>query len=682
MEGLIKALSPHHRHHRHHHHGDDDDDKEHNPLTMSDEQILEQIVSTHVHTDTKLDVESLFILVENILKRSTIIVDNVLQGNQTSLEHIDDKFPPASFCSPLCTLKQIAHEMSCKPPGEEIAHKTTLSILHNLSNYSWETKAVLTLAAFALECGDFWLLSQLQPTDPLAKSVAILKRVPALTKPEAVRKHRPAIAEVNNLIKACFQVLETIFELERICKYDTKDVPALAPAIEQKPIFVYWAIIAVVAIVTQVDCLITESESRQELSHFGQRINVIHSKLRKQVSLCWLQIEDVEYYKRVKNVFQIPTEIVEVFKVLFFWKDAPIKPIYDGSTKTLVEIDVLRKKNVLLFISTLEITEEEINILKPVHESEKCADQYKIVWVPFVEEWTDKLREKFEELKSKMNWFVVHHFAGIIKGFKFIKEEWQFKKKPMVVHVNPQGKVLHQNAFHLIQVWGLEAFPFTLESEESLHQEASWVGSLAKDINPKINNWIKEEKYIFFYGGNDKGWIQEFTKYATALANDATIKEANISIELFCVEHEHKNIISRFWNSIESLFVTKMHKASNAVSQEVHKMLSYKHETGWALLSKGSTVIFSGHGTTILKSVIEFEKWKQFVISKGFEISLREHHEKIVRATHRCSHIEIHNVAGKIPDTIKCPECHRVMEVLISYKCCHDDAGRPANNGA
>jgi hypothetical protein len=46
-------------------------------LTMSDHDILNQIYATHVHGDDKFDVDSLFILAENILKRSTLIVDNV-----------------------------------------------------------------------------------------------------------------------------------------------------------------------------------------------------------------------------------------------------------------------------------------------------------------------------------------------------------------------------------------------------------------------------------------------------------------------------------------------------------------------------------------------------------------------------------------------------------------------------
>ncbi|CAJ1976490.1 unnamed protein product [Sphenostylis stenocarpa] len=644
-------------------------ENERNPLTMSDEQILEQIYSTHVHSDTKFDVASLFILVENTLRRSTHIVDNFVQGSHASLENIDDKIP--QFSSPLCTLKQIAFEMSCKPPSEEIAHKTTLSILNKLAKYEWDAKAVLTLAAFALEYSEFWFLAQYQPTDPLAKSLAILKRVPVLTRPAALQKHRNAIVEVNNLVKATLQVIEVIFELEKLTTYDTKDVPALGIAIEQIPVDVYWAIITIVSVVTQIDCLTTESEHGQELSHYGQKINIILSKLRKQITLCNQQIDEAEYYRKLRKLFQTPTEIMEVLKVLIFNKDAP-QPLFHGATKTTVDITELKKKNVYLFVSSLDITEEEISVLRPVYDTIKTKDQYKIVWIPIVEAWTEQLRKKFEILKSKMPWYVVQ-YSGIIAGYKYIKEEWHFKKSPMVVVLSPQGKVQHSNAFHLIQAHGIRAFPFTTSNEEEIHREINWVGSVVGNIHPIINTWMKEQKYIFFYGGKDKEWIQQFTKYVTTLSNDVVIKEAKISIELFCVEKEDKSLVKRFWSGIESLFVTKVHKPVDAVTQEVQKMLSYKNETGWALLSKGSSVVVSGHGTTILKTVAEFEKWKELVIKKGFELSFKEYHDKIEVTTHRCSHLEIPNVAGKLPETIKCPDCPRVMEIFISYKCCHNE---------
>ena len=46
-------------------------------LTMSDLDIMNHIYATHVHGDEKFEVESLFVLVENILKRATLIVDHV-----------------------------------------------------------------------------------------------------------------------------------------------------------------------------------------------------------------------------------------------------------------------------------------------------------------------------------------------------------------------------------------------------------------------------------------------------------------------------------------------------------------------------------------------------------------------------------------------------------------------------
>ena len=44
--------------------------------------------------------------------------------------------------------------MAGRAPYVGFAHKTTMSILNKLSDYSWKAKAVLTLAAFALDYED------------------------------------------------------------------------------------------------------------------------------------------------------------------------------------------------------------------------------------------------------------------------------------------------------------------------------------------------------------------------------------------------------------------------------------------------------------------------------------------------------------------------------------------------
>lgn len=46
--------------------------------------------------------------------------------------------------------------------------------------------------------------------------------------------------------------------------------------------------------------------------------------------------EEAEYYKTLGKLFKTPHEIMEVLKMLIFWKNTPKAPIYDGDTKKMV----------------------------------------------------------------------------------------------------------------------------------------------------------------------------------------------------------------------------------------------------------------------------------------------------------------------------------------------------------
>ncbi|XP_050239507.1 protein SIEVE ELEMENT OCCLUSION B-like isoform X1 [Quercus robur] len=648
-------------------------------LTMSDEQIMNHIYATHVHADDdNFDEDSLFAIVENILKHATVVADNVMLGTHGHPENIHEKAPKVGFTPPLCMLRHLSSLMTCKSPGEEFAHKTTLSILNNLSNYSWDSKAVLTLAAFAMEYGDFWLLTQLHSSDQLAKPIGILKRVPTILSRPGLQKHKKAMLELNNLVKVTLEVIQCMFELEKLSIYGTKDVPELSIAMDRIPIDVYWAIITIAACMTQMCCIINDEDRTQDLSPFAQKVNYTLNLLRMQITRCRQQIEIIEAYRKLSKLLQTPTEIMEVFKALIFGKDN-VQPLIDGSTNRVVTIDVLKKKNVLFYISALDITIDDILILKPIYDGIRKEDQYKIVWIPIVEQWTDELRKKFEMLRSKMPWYIVQYFSPVV-GIKFIKEEWNFKNKPILVVMNQQGKVQHPNALHMIRVWGMKAFPFTTTVEETLTNRVDGIVSVWFDIHPDVANWIKQEKYIFFYGGKDNEWIQQFNKKAATLANDPVMKDTKISIELFCVGKGNKgedepNILGHFWNRVESFFFSKTHKKTeqDIVTQEIQKLLSYKTESGWAVLSKGSRLVVSGNGTTMLKVLEEFGKKKELVREVGFEICFKDHYEKIIQTGRHCCRVDIPMNAGKYPEHIKCPECPRIMETYISYKCCHID---------
>ncbi|KAK7837008.1 protein sieve element occlusion b [Quercus suber] len=257
--------------------------------TMSNNKIMDQISATHVHADKNFDVESLFIVVKSILNGATHVDNTRAQQKEKALE--------ACFSPPLCTLTQLSFEMSCRDLDEEVAHKLTISILRRLSTYSWNAKAVLTLAAFALDYGEFWLLDQLHQSDLLAKSMGILKGVPTILESSWLLKHKNAIDELNNLIKATIDVVEYIFKLEKLLKNnDLKDISSL--------------------------------DKSPELFPFAEKINVILNFLKSHIE----HIEEQIRYQKLMKVMENPIEIMVAFKETTF------KPlINDGSTNTEYE---------------------------------------------------------------------------------------------------------------------------------------------------------------------------------------------------------------------------------------------------------------------------------------------------------------------------------------------------------
>jgi hypothetical protein len=145
-----------------------------------------------------------------------------------------------------------------------------------------------------------------------------------------------------------------------------------------------------------------------------------------------------------------------------------------------------------LFFSGLDNSiDDEISILNPIIDGIRKKDPYKIVWIPIVEKWTNDLQKKFEQLlMPKRLWYIVQHFSSVV-GIKFIKEEWKFENRPIVVVMNPQRKVAHQNALHMIRVWGINAYPFTKEVEQHLLKESNWIEYIMAGIHPSLQKWVR-----------------------------------------------------------------------------------------------------------------------------------------------------------------------------------------------
>lgn len=144
--------------------------------------------------------------------------------------------------------------MAIKSLGGVDGHTTTVSLLNMLSSYPWDAKLVLTLAAFALNYGEFWLLAQIYSTNQLARSMAILKQVPIIMEHSGPLK--PRFDALNNLIRTILELTRCIVAFEQLpVMYITPDVPALSTAIATIPTAVYWSMRSIIACASQISNL-------------------------------------------------------------------------------------------------------------------------------------------------------------------------------------------------------------------------------------------------------------------------------------------------------------------------------------------------------------------------------------------------------------------------------------------
>nr|POE90714.1 protein sieve element occlusion b [Quercus suber] len=557
---------------------------------------------------------------------------------------------------------------------EETLNDTMESILGTLEGYSWHAQAVLTLAAFVSDYGDFCRhLDQFLSSDHLTKPVGIIKQIPVLrTQPKIDDKHKDAILKLNKLIKETFNFIDCIVMLGHL-SVEAQDEPKSST--DNISFYVFWAIRTVIACTTWMSCLNKDESETEEFSRYDDKIADTLVELKFEI-----QKAEVKAYRKLKKFLKERHCIVEVLNTLIGVEDKeqPVK-VFDNDT-ILINMEVVETKNVLLFFSGLDIS-EYVSILKPIYKEMK--NEFKIMWIPIVEPWTNDTQKKFDIQRHDMPWYVVQQFSSI-SSIKYVKEQWQFKNEPIIVVLNPQGRVEHHNALHMIMTWGIRAIPFTCSKEDeltrckedNLRNRDDWFGSFMIEICPDsmLPTWIKDQKFIFIYGGNDESWSKEFHEKATKVKNESS---ARTSIELFCVgkDGKGKDELDNFWKLIANFLFAKFHKDTELDSgtKECLKLPSYRNEIEkrWVVLCKGSKLVFSGFGTTVLKVLGQFDEWKQFRGDTEFVKHLVIRYDKKLREDGIFRNFEIPKNDGLITDGIKCLDCSKTMDTkCFRLKCC------------
>ncbi|KAB1211722.1 hypothetical protein CJ030_MR6G022428 [Morella rubra] len=220
-------------------------------LTLSDDNVMvNQILATHAPDGREVHARSLLHLVEDILNRASLRPDALITtGTPGLVESFEDKTHQAGFLAMLDvvlhTIDRISCELACKTLGGTDAHQVTLDIFHTVSYYAWDAKLVLTLAAFSLHYGEFWLLAQIHTTNQLAKAMALLRQVPGVLEQAGLLK--PRLDALSDLIKAVLEVTRCVVGFTELPSlYITPDVPALSSAMAHIPTAVYWTIRSIV----------------------------------------------------------------------------------------------------------------------------------------------------------------------------------------------------------------------------------------------------------------------------------------------------------------------------------------------------------------------------------------------------------------------------------------------------
>ncbi|CAO2824735.1 unnamed protein product [Amaranthus hypochondriacus] len=681
--------------------------------TSDDSTMLKQIQGTHAPDGRDVDVRPILDIIEDVFRRATPTIHG---GDVAHSDSLEDKTSEACIDGDgmletlAFVIQKISCEITCKCSGGGDAHATTMSLLNMLSNYSWDAKVAISLAALAIAYGEFGLVIQLYPTHALAKSVAVLKQLPDIIEHSDALKSR--FEALSSLIEAMLDVTKRILEFRHLPhQYISPEQPPLSVAITHIPTAAYWTIRSVVASTTQIAGLIgmsyeyvTSTTEAWELSSLAHKERNIHDHLMQQLALCYQHIDEkkhIEAYHNLVRVFEISQQDnVRILRHLIYMKD-DIQPLVDGSNNSQVHVEALKRKTVLLLISDLDASEEELTILDHIYQKSRTRPefQYEIVWVPIIDKsipWTDAHQHKFEQLQSMMSWYTLQH-PKIMEpaAIRYIKEVWHFAKRMILVVLDPQGKVASLNALHMFLIWGNIAFPFTAIKEDALWREETWRLELFVDnIDPDILNWITQEKHICVYGGEDIDWIRTFTSTAKQIAHALGIElelvyvgKSNAKermrkitqiIEQENLSHYWPDLSSMwyFWTRLECMLYSKMQHGKNVetdvIMQEVMTVLSFDgSDQGWATMWFGSCDMARGKGDTILQSLQMFEEWEENARVNGFVHGLKEHLRQL-HTPHHCNRLILPGVEGGVPEKVVCAECGKPMEKYFMYRCCSD----------
>ncbi|XP_052204381.1 protein SIEVE ELEMENT OCCLUSION B-like isoform X2 [Diospyros lotus] len=612
-------------------------------MVPNEDELMKQILAIHNPDGKEFDVQPLLDVVEDIIQHA----------NGTWVSGKDDTVSQGDLiCKldnlPYDAIKKVSCEFSRKCSGAP----NTIKVFQSLESYSWEAKAVITLAAFAVNYGSYCLIAQLyNKSNPFAKSVAFLQLSPKILKRNPLNLK---FEELMKIVVIIFGLIKDIVKAKIQSESVYKDYLVKAVSL---------SILGIVACASQMmDTVGTQKEYKpadqmearkfemllpfgfmpfrfkptdqtevQKLSDLLKNIGNTRSNLKEDLDKWTQKIE--ENFKKLKKLFEkTKTDNVEILNTLFSSKDNQA-PLYNPSTNAEENLNnKLSGRYVMLYISSLEHTlEDEYSNLGDKYKNRSTL--YEIVWIPIVDEsasWNKEMEKKFKEIQKSMPWYSISDPSKLDKAvIKYIKAIWNFTGKSLLVVLDPHGDFVKADDVKTFWIW--EKSVFVLESESTENKlEQVWKGTtiqlLQDTMDPFLTEWIDVKKYIFLFGGDDANWIQEFLDavYKVAKATRIDYVTAYVGKNIMNWEaHEEilneqvefneetlyafgsKKSLSAFWDTLQGIWQKKMDTGESMVDEttmkDIETLLSFDMSgEGWAAVCRGrSPKLPKAHGKTI-----------------------------------------------------------------------------------
>ncbi|KAF4378695.1 hypothetical protein F8388_006146 [Cannabis sativa] len=671
-----------------------------------DTELGRKILATHESNERGFYVKPVLAVIGVIFNRASEDIFKFTQGSitQWDIAVTDEKVVDL----PTRVISAISLEIYSKCSAGVDVHTIVLDVLQLVKHYSWEVKVLLVLVTLMITFGKFRLVVQNYTTNPLPKAIAILKQLPEIL--EHLHDLKPTLDALFALIG---EIIDTTNKL-----VEFYDLPEIIAVDANVPTVVYWTIRSIVVASTQMFSLtgslpidlLTESWELSSLAHKLNNIKRLHLvELLERCLTIMQEKRDEEAFRELERIFTTPhLDNTRALSTLFHYKDGQ-PALYDCYLKRKVATEELSNKTVALFITDMNLNlqrGQEYKILERIYQQKKHSpmkmdSHYEIVWVPIVDNWDEDKLILFETLRNQMEWHSIDHHSVVSTVVRrYIKEKWNFNKKPILVVIDKQGAVVHHDATNMICIWGNTAYPFTINREKLLWEEMRWsIDLLIDNLEPNLNAWIQEGRHICLYGGEDMEWIRDFTIAAKKVARDAgislemvyvgksQIKERVVSTIIDTIHKEKlsrtldRDHINYFWLRLMRMLESKRQLAKfentthDHILEGITVILSYDSSDytkgRWAVMSKDIGHMVRSKGTHMLKALTEHRLWIPRQQEIGFVPALDEYLKDHVQPhePHHCTSLVLPST-GALPDVMKCCDCGRLMETYTLFRCC------------